>query len=289
MTSALPAETRPDAAGQPRIFNPSSSGPADGPHLRQPGDGQRSASPQSEAPSGHRLLAAMPLHAITTLYGEAGLRERFVMEIATFPSPDRHRLEDALELAARLHADDRRQREPYLNHLLRVAIRILSHYGVHDADIGCAGLLHDTVEDHAREIAPGGGQQEALAVLRTRFGPRIATLVEAVTNPDTEAGPDPHQRYRDHVTASLQAHPWARVIKASDFTDNGVGLMHTTGPMLARLAAKYAPLVPALQELISRPDTPLSPAAKARILAQLSDAAQRFAAINPAPDTARRA
>jgi hypothetical protein len=283
MTPALPAEAGSGAAGQPRIIKPPSSGPVDGTPFSQPGGVPRSAPPQPEDPSEHRLLAAMPLHAITTLYGEAGLRERFAMEIATFPSSDRRRLEAALELAARLHADDRRQREPYLNHLLRVAIRILSHYGVHDPDIACAGLLHDAVEDHAREIAAGGGQHEALAVLRTRFGARVATLVEALTNPGYQAGHDPHQQYREHVTASLQTHPWARVIKASDFTDNGVGLMHTTGPMLARLAAKYAPLVPALRDLISRPDTPLSADAKARILAQLSDAAERFATINPAP------
>jgi hypothetical protein len=55
-----------------------------------------------------RLLAAMPLHAITTLHGEAGLRERFAIEIASFSDDDRHRAARALELAARLHAGDRR-------------------------------------------------------------------------------------------------------------------------------------------------------------------------------------
>ena len=96
-----------------------------------------------------RLLAAMPLHAITALHGEAGLRERFAIEIASFPDGDRLRVERALELAARLHASDRRQREPYVNHLLRVAIRIITYYGVRDADVICAALLHDAVEDHA--------------------------------------------------------------------------------------------------------------------------------------------
>jgi hypothetical protein len=46
------------------------------------------------------------------------------------------------------------------------------------------------------------------------------------------------------------------VIKASDFTGNAVGLIHTTGPMLPRLADEYGPLVPELRELILRPDTP---------------------------------
>ena len=35
-------------------------------------------------PDERRLLATMPLHAITALHGEAGLRERFALEIAGF-------------------------------------------------------------------------------------------------------------------------------------------------------------------------------------------------------------
>ena len=54
----------------------------------------------------------MPLHAITSVHGEAGLRERLLMEIAQFPAADRGRVQDALALASRLHAADRRQREP---------------------------------------------------------------------------------------------------------------------------------------------------------------------------------
>jgi HD domain len=230
-----------------------------------------------------RLLATMPLHAITATYGEAGLRERFAAEIASFPGPQRRRLEDALTLAARLHADDRRQSEPYVNHLLRVAIRIMSHYGVRDPDVVVAALLHDSVEDHAAGLAPDGGRDSALAELGRRFGPRVAELVGAVTNPEYDPGRDRHEQYREHVAASLDASPWARVIKASDFTDNGAGLIHTTGPRVPELARKYGPLVPVLRELIARPDTPLGEPARRRILDQLDRAQERFAAILP-PD-----
>ena len=229
-----------------------------------------------------RLLATMPLHAITSTYGEEGLRERFALEIASWPEADRLRLERALDLAARLHAADRRDSEPYVNHLLRVAIRIMSHYGVHDAGVVCAALLHDAVEDHPGELASAdgpGGQEGALAVLAEEFGPRVAELVAAVTNPPYAPDRDEHEQYREHVADSLRRSPWARVIKASDFTDNGVGLIHTTGPRLNRLAAKYAPLVPVLRDLIARPDTPLDAAAKEHILAQLDRAEERFAAV----------
>jgi HD domain len=230
-------------------------------------------------PGERRLLADMPLHAITARSGEAGLRERFAIEIAGFGEHDRLRLTRALELAARLHAADRRQSEPYVNHLLRVAIRISSHYRVRDAEVICAGLLHDAVEDHAAELAADGTQASALAALGAQFGDRVAELVGSVTNPGYQPGRDARQQYREHVAASLDGCPWARVIKASDFVDNGGGLIHATGPEVTRLAGKYAPLVPVLAELIARPDTPLSQHVKARILGQLDQAQDRFTTI----------
>ena len=240
----------------------------------------------------------MPLHAIPSTYGEEGLRERFAAEAASFGEQDQRRLNRALELATRLHAGDRREREPYVNHLLRVAIRIMSHYGVRDTDVICAALLHDAVEDHPAELAAsvpgqpgaiehgaaGDDQAAALAALAAQFGTRVAELVAAVTNPPYAPERDAHEQYREHVADSLRTSPWARVIKASDFTDNGAGLIHSTGARLGKLAGKYAPLVPVLRELIERPDTPLDATAKERILAQLDRAAERFAALLPSDE-----
>jgi hypothetical protein len=223
------------------------------------------------------LLRIMPLHAITEVYGEAGLRGRFALEIARFARADRARLEEALALASELHAEDRRVREPYVNHLLRVTVRIICYYRVEDVDVLVAALLHDSVEDHPEEL--GGTPQAALATLAARFGDRVAQLVGAVTNPEWAPDRHPYEQYREHVAHSLAGDPWARVIKISDFTDNGVGLIHTTGPKLRAMAAKYAPLVPVLQELVTRPDTPLADDVKVRIAGQLSLARQRFAAI----------
>ena len=240
----------------------------------------------SLGPAERQLLARMPLHAITSVHGEPGLRDRLAIEITACPAAGRASVADALALASRLHAADRREREPYLNHLLRVAIRVLHHYRVRDTDVACAALLHDSVEDHAADIAPGSGRQVALGVLAARFGGRAAGLVAAVTNPEYEPGRDEHEQYREHVAASLEASPWARVIKVSDFTDNAVGVIHLTGPKLSRLARKYSPLVPVLRELILRPDTPLDADVKTMIAAQLDTAQGRFAAIWHGPDAA---
>jgi (p)ppGpp synthase/HD superfamily hydrolase len=218
-----------------------------------------------------------PLHAITEVYGEAGLRERFAQEIADFPDAQRAVLLDALALASDLHRDDRRVREPYVNHLLRVTIRIIHYYRVRDVDVLAAALLHDAVEDHPAEL--GGATPEALATIAERFNPRVAELVAAVTNPEYSPDRDAHEQYREHVAASLAGNPWARVIKLSDFTDNGVGLIHTSGPKVDRSARKYAPLVPVLRDLLRQPDTPLPEQVRELIAGQLDRAEERFAAI----------
>ena len=51
-----------------------------------------------------RVLASTALHAITSLHGEAGLQERFAVEIEGLPAAGRARAERALEVAGRLHA-----------------------------------------------------------------------------------------------------------------------------------------------------------------------------------------
>ncbi|MBO0869040.1 MAG: HD domain-containing protein [Micromonosporaceae bacterium] len=234
------------------------------------------------------IVRTMPLHAITEMYGEPGLRVRLEVEAQRLPERDRPVVAEALALADELHGDDRRTREPYLNHLLRSAIRVLAYYRVEDVDVVVATLLHDSVEDHAPELAgraAGSGEPtgrdiaDGLAVLAARFGPRVADLVAAVTNPLPEEGIDRHEQYREHVAQSLAANPWARVVKASDFTDNGVGLIYTLPERQAKLARKYRPVLPVLRELIDRADTPLADEVKRHIRDQLDLARLRFDAI----------
>ncbi|HCU51214.1 MAG TPA: phosphohydrolase, partial [Micromonosporaceae bacterium] len=199
-------------------------------------------------------LRTMPLHAITEVYGEKGLRDRFELELHRLSETDRAQLRGVLAYAANLHEDQRRVREPYLNHLLRVTLRILCYYGVTDVDVLTAALLHDSVEDQpwrmiGRPETDSPPTTEALMVLAEKYGHRVARLVDAVTNPDYDPHRDKNEQYRVHVAEALEFEPWARVIKISDFTDNGVGIIHTTGPKMMKAATKYAPLVPILREL----------------------------------------
>jgi (p)ppGpp synthase/HD superfamily hydrolase len=230
--------------------------------------------------TGAGILAVMPLHTISEVHGEAGLRQRLEIEKGKLPEPEK--VGAALDLAADLHRHDRYGREPYLNHLLRVSIRIASHYEVRDTDVVVAGLLHDAVEDHAPELAGAradSGTEGALAEVGERFGGRVASLVAAVTNPAPVPGVDRNTQYREHIATSLEHNPWARVVKLSDFTDNGVGILYATHPAMHRLATRYRPLTPVYRDLVTRPDTPLAEHVKQHILDQLDRADERFDAI----------
>jgi len=121
--------------------------------------------------------------------------------------------------------------------------------------------------------------EAAFATLRREFGGRVADLVRSVTNPRWAPDRDRDEQYREHVATALERDPYARLIKLSDFTDNGTGIIHATGPRLERWAAKYLPLVPVLRDLVRRPDTPLDDEARAHVLSQLDLAEQRLAAI----------
>jgi (p)ppGpp synthase/HD superfamily hydrolase len=228
-------------------------------------------------------LRTLPLHAISGTYGVDGLRRRFALEISTFDADDQARLKLAAELAERLHAEDRRTGgDPYLTHVLRVTIRISCYYRVHDIDVLAAALLHDTVEDHAQELAggaPADATEAAFGVLTRDFGARVAGLVRSVTNPAYDPDRDQDEQYRQHVVDALTRDPWARPIKFSDVTDNGLGVVHTTGAKVRRVALKYGPLVPALRRLVTLPDTPLDEPARQLVLSQFDEAEKRFAAI----------
>jgi (p)ppGpp synthase/HD superfamily hydrolase len=239
-----------------------------------------------------RQLLTMKIGVVDSNWSSDGLRAMLAATLTGFDPEARANVLRAERLASRLHADDTRSGgSPYVNHLLRVTIRIAHYYHVRDVDVLTAGLLHDAVEDHPDELADLatdaerllGETEAALAVLGRAFSPRMAGLVRAVTNPRIDKTLDPAVRqelYRAHVVESLEAQPWARVVKLSDFTDNGVGIMWTVTPDKARRsAAKYAPLVPALIDFARRPDTPLDFEAKTRIVGQLKSAQKYFAAV----------
>ena len=96
----------------------------------------------------------MPLHAITSVYGEAGLGRRLLIEIADLAAADRRRVDIACSFMSwcTRATGGSASRTPTTRCGSRSGSS--SHYGVQDPDVACAALLHDTVEDHAADFDP---------------------------------------------------------------------------------------------------------------------------------------
>ncbi len=218
----------------------------------------------------------MSLHEISQRFGTEGLLIRYNSEVARLPDEAQQQINQALLSAVEWHKDQRRTNGPYIDHVLRVQIRIISHYGIEDPDILIAALLHDSIEDQSDKIVgrDNATAEEALAVLSKRFNPRVERILSALTNPPGEIS---REEYDDHVRKALLAEPDAIPVKISDFTDNGVGIFWTKGEdKKYKLALKYLPLVEFYQDVVISDVYPFKDNVKVKILEQLNDAKRRM-------------
>jgi (p)ppGpp synthase/HD superfamily hydrolase len=173
------------------------------------------------------------------------LRTHFV---ENFPLADVQRLGDAIQVASYLHRTDIRRgnrgdlpNPPYIEHPLRVAVRLFKYFGVKDASTIIAAILHDTVEDHPWEFADFEGvyrsnmtdeymaRVRALEFIADHFGFVTASLVALVSNPlfSGEGGKEAKiAAYQKHVNHAVEGSPQALIIKISDFVDNAGSLHH---------------------------------------------------------------
>lgn len=138
-----------------------------------------------------------------------------------------NRLIAAFSLAAELHAPQFRKgtKIPYISHLMSVSAVIMEYGG--DEEQAIAGLLHDVVEDC-------GGQY--LAVIREKFGNRVAAIVEACTDgvPDAKGEkPDWHQRKEAYLAHLEHAGANILLVSAADKLHNARAILsdlRTIGP-----------------------------------------------------------
>jgi (p)ppGpp synthase/HD superfamily hydrolase len=207
------------------------------------------------------------------------------------------RLEDAIALAAWAHRGKRRlkrgdlPRTAYIEHPLRNAARVL-RWGVVHQPVVLACVLHDTVEDHALELAAALGaptsdeaaaREIVLAFYVDSFGERTAELVRAMSNPLGDDAPADeaatHDSYRRHVVAEI-ADPEVAVCKLADLADNALSLHHTgeEDARTARLARKYAPLLPVFADRLRDDDlrSLLAEAARDDLVQALTEGAERL-------------
>lgn len=112
----------------------------------------------------------------------------------------------AVQFAAEKHRDQRRKdadASPYINHPIALANVLANEGSVTDAEVLCAALLHDTIED----------TETSAEELRMQFGETITSIVLEVT--DDKSLPKA-ERKRLQVEHAPHASPMAKQVKLAD-------------------------------------------------------------------------
>jgi len=116
----------------------------------------------------------------------------------------------AADAAARWHVHHRRKgpaEEPYINHLLEVAMLVAEATGGKDIDLVVAALLHDAIED----------SEVPKELIAEAFGEDVASIVMEVT--DDKTLPKSTRKLKQVETASMKSQR-AKILKVADKTSN---------------------------------------------------------------------
>lgn len=116
----------------------------------------------------------------------------------------------ALEFAAHKHRDQRRKdvhASPYINHPIALANILVNEADIHDPEVICAALLHDTIED----------TETTAEELAAEFGAAIRDIVLEVT--DDQLLPKA-ERKRLQIEHAVHASPKAKLVKLADKISN---------------------------------------------------------------------
>jgi (p)ppGpp synthase/HD superfamily hydrolase len=122
------------------------------------------------------------------------------------------RLPEAFTFAADLHRTQRRNgtQVPYIAHLMGVASIALEHGA--DEEEAIAALLHDAAEDQ--------GGEATLAMIRERFGARVADIVEHCTDAMAEPKPPWRERKEAYLKRLATAPASVKLVSGSDKLHN---------------------------------------------------------------------
>jgi GTP diphosphokinase / guanosine-3',5'-bis(diphosphate) 3'-diphosphatase len=116
----------------------------------------------------------------------------------------------AAHAAARWHVHQRRKGpadEPYINHLLEVAMLVAEATRGNDPDLAIAAVFHDSIED----------QEVPREVIAGAFGEDVASLVEEVTD-DKSLGKE--ERKERQVEEAPNKSDRAKLLKLADKISN---------------------------------------------------------------------
>jgi (p)ppGpp synthase/HD superfamily hydrolase len=140
-----------------------------------------------------------------------GLRGELDDVIDKLPKEARPELSKALELAEEAHSGQVRDDGTlYIAHPLRVTLSLALELDVWDADLLCAALLHDALED---------GKQVTFVEIRKDFGERVAHTVQNLTKPSDSEQNREHIN-RQYLDRLRRADEDCKLVKLADKLDN---------------------------------------------------------------------
>jgi (p)ppGpp synthase/HD superfamily hydrolase len=118
----------------------------------------------------------------------------------------------AFHFAAQKHSGQTRKAStiPYITHLMGVASLVLEAGG--DEDLAIAALLHDVVEDC--------GGTPMLKEVRSRFGKRVAEIVDGCTDAYTLPKPPWRERKESYIRRLKNETADTRLVSAADKLNN---------------------------------------------------------------------
>jgi (p)ppGpp synthase/HD superfamily hydrolase len=127
------------------------------------------------------------------------------------------RFNDALQYAAQMHVSQLRKGTsvPYVSHLLSVCALVLEDGG--DEDQAIAALLHDAVEDQ--------GGENTYEEIRSRFGDRVADIVDGCTDTYETPKPEWKQRKERYIAHLKEASPEILRVSLADKLHNARSIL----------------------------------------------------------------
>jgi len=194
-------------------------------------------------------VRGLSLGRVTEEFGTIGLYARAVDTFEQHGLTDNNLVQLAFQLGLALHADDYRTNGHYTDHLMRVTLHMVEDFGITDPNLIAAGPLHDSFEDHPRDLVLAltgekpATREEAMVLGRRALAAltneEVVSIIESVTNPPVLEGQNKLDVYTAHTRELVLGSPKGRVLKLADFIDNAGGNHATIGDKQRKLDEKY--------------------------------------------------
>lgn len=194
-------------------------------------------------------VRGLSLGQVTEQFGTPGLYVRTLDTLERTGFGDDELVQNSLRLGLMLHANDFRTNGHYTDHLMRVMLHVIEDFGIRERHIIAAAPLHDSFEDHPRDLVLAlTGEKPATLQEARQLGREalirwtneaVVNLIETVTNPQVPEGADKLEVYTMHTADIVFHSPDGRVLKLADFDDNAAGNHATLGERQQRLDRKY--------------------------------------------------